>query len=143
MTATSGHTQRRGSRLRAWLIYWFPVILCLGVMLTMSSLPNPYAVLGNRVTIGDLTAHALGFFVLMLLVSRLVFFLRGEVGLRPLIRALGFCVLYAVFDELHQIPIPGRGCEWVDLLANMCGISAGAVVALLGGMLLSPGPERG
>lgn len=129
--------------MRSWLLYWLPVILWIGVMFTMSSLPNPYAIIGNRVTVSDLAAHIGGFFVLMLLVSRLVAFLRGHVGRGTLFRAAAFCVAYAIVDELHQIPIPGRGCEWIDLFANFGGIAGGGVVALLAGTLLSRGEKRG
>jgi VanZ family protein len=131
------------SGLQAFLFYWLPVVLCVGVMFTMSSLPDPYAVVGHRITISDIVAHIGGFFVLMLLVSRLVAFLRGVAGPRTVLRAAAFCVAYAIVDELHQIPIPGRGCEWIDFFANLGGILAGAVVALVGGMLLSRGRDRG
>lgn len=130
------------SRLRALIVYWLPVIVCVGAMFTMSSLPNPYALIGNRFTISDLVAHTGGFFVLMLLVSRLVAFRRGETGLPTVLRSAALCIAYAVVDELHQIPIPGRGCEWIDLFANSAGILAGGVVALLAAVAVGKARPR-
>ena len=44
------------------------------------------------------------------------------------------CILYAVFDELHQIFVPGRGVELRDVLTD----SAGAVT----GVFLYKGAKR-
>ena len=40
--------------------------------------------------------------------------------------SLLFCFLYACSDEIHQIFVPGRSCEWKDVLLD----SAGAVIGL-------------
>ena len=40
--------------------------------------------------------------------------------------ALIFCFLYACSDEIHQFFVPGRSCEWKDVLLD----SAGAVIGL-------------
>lgn len=41
--------------------------------------------------------------------------------------ALGFCLLYAVSDELHQHFVPGRSCQ----LRDVCIDTAGAAVGIL------------
>ena len=45
----------------------------------------------------------------------------------PKVYAFIATVLYAVTDEVHQIFVPGRACEWEDLVTD----SAGALVVLL------------
>ena len=41
--------------------------------------------------------------------------------------SLLFCVVYATLDELHQIFVPGRSCQFSDILVD----SFGALVAIL------------
>ena len=43
--------------------------------------------------------------------------------------ALSGCTLYSVADEIHQIFVPGRGFQLVDILTDISG-------SLLGGLLL-------
>ena len=42
-----------------------------------------------------------------------------------------FTLLYAVSDELHQLFVPGRGCELRDVLIDFGGACAGITVMLL------------
>ena len=39
--------------------------------------------------------------------------------------AFGFCVLYAVSDEIHQLFVPGRGCQVSDMLIDSSGSALG------------------
>ncbi|MCC5881018.1 MAG: VanZ family protein [Halomonas sp.] len=60
--------------------------------------------------------------------------LAGLVGLAglPLGRTFVFVVLYGIFIEYLQIPVPGRsGGDWADILANSLG-AATAVLVLAG-----------
>lgn len=112
------------------MTYWLPAVIWVTVMLVMSSLPDPGSVLGPGLQVGDPNAHAIGFFVLMLLWARLAVYLAGAFGLRPVVWALAACLIYAIVDELHQIPIPGRSFAWADVVADALGAGVGALVAL-------------
>ena len=39
--------------------------------------------------------------------------------------ALGFCILYAISDEIHQLFVPGRGCQVTDMLIDGGGSAIG------------------
>lgn len=42
-----------------------------------------------------------------------------------------FCFLYACSDEIHQLFVPGRSCEWRDILIDCSGALVGAAAALV------------
>ena len=44
--------------------------------------------------------------------------------------ALSFCLLYAVSDEIHQLFVPGRGCELRDVLIDGSGSFLGTLEVL-------------
>ncbi len=46
-----------------------------------------------------------------------------------------FCLCYAISDEIHQIFVPGRGCELSDILIDFAGSACGCFLALLSGWL--------
>ena len=109
--------------------YWVPVVICLGIMFFFSSLPDPGAVLGPAMSLGDAALHGSGFVLLALLMCRAAFFLAGRVSLRPVVWALLGCAAYGLLDEIHQIPIPGRSFEWTDWLTDVAGTAIGAGLA--------------
>jgi len=49
--------------------------------------------------------------------------------------AWGFCVLWAVSDEFHQLFVPGRACDWRDLAVDSLGALAGVTAAILASRL--------
>jgi len=38
-------------------------------------------------------------------------------------------IIYAGLDELHQLVIPHRECDWLDFMADSAGVLAGTAVA--------------
>jgi VanZ family protein len=101
-------------------------------MLYFTSTPAPYALVGGRgTTVTDVLGHFLGFGVLGALMLRWWTFRTGELTPLRLLQALALCLAYALLDELHQIPIPGRSFEWLDLLVDATGIVLGTGAALL------------
>lgn len=44
---------------------------------------------------------------------------------------LPFCLFYAVSDEIHQLFVPGRGCEFRDVMIDCSGSFLG-ILAVLG-----------
>ncbi len=45
--------------------------------------------------------------------------------------ALGFCLLYAVSDEIHQHFVPERSAQLTDVLIDFCGAFTGSTTVLL------------
>lgn len=69
-------------------------------------------------------AHMTEYFILFLLVHRLLRWYRSEQPNWGI--ALLICVLYAATDELHQSFVPGRGASIIDVGIDM----GGALIAL-------------
>jgi VanZ family protein len=74
----------------------------------------------------DKVLHALAYGVLALLAVRAFHGDRPWLRARPALGAVAFTVAYGASDEIHQIFVPGRSPDLVDLLAD----AAGAVVAV-------------
>ncbi len=73
--------------------------------------------------------HASVYFVLCIVVFKIavILFDHNRYFL-SLIITLGFCVLYAVFDEFHQTFVPGRCGDVADVIIDGFGALAGAIV---------------
>ncbi len=83
--------------------------------------------LENAVFIVRKTAHfaeyaALGFFIYSVFVS---FYVENKIAF-PTSFVIG--ALYAVSDEIHQYFVPGRSCQFSDMLLDWCGVAAGIFV---------------
>lgn len=116
------------------LAYWLPPLAWLLVMLYFSSVPDPYArVHAQGTTLTDIVAHFVGFLVLAALVLRWWCFRTRETTRRRILQAVALCLLYSIFDELHQIPIPGRSFDWIDLVTDAVGVAVGVGAVLLFG----------
>ncbi len=69
-------------------------------------------------------AHFMGYFVLGLLVIHAV----NRTGVRKdrrMLIALLICVAYAIFDEIHQLFVPGRAGQVADVIIDSTGALAG------------------
>ncbi len=55
----------------------------------------------------------------------------GSKRMTSYIWAFGICVLYAVSDEVHQLFVPGRGGQTVDVLIDSAGAAVGVAAYLL------------
>jgi len=67
---------------------------------------------------------SLGFFV-SLTVGRRRLFSIGSAG------TLIFCFLYAVSDEIHQSFVPGRSCEFRDVMIDTSGALTGMLISMI------------
>lgn len=81
-------------------------------------------------------AHTFNYFVLGCLAYGALDVRRR--GRTRMVVALGFCVLFAAMDELHQLFVPGRGGQLSDVLLD----SASALVGLLFCWTLSRSKEQ-
>lgn len=53
---------------------------------------------------------------------------RSGVRLRHALVAMIFCILYAISDEIHQMYVPGRTAEVVDVVYDGAGAAAGILI---------------
>ena len=70
------------------------------------------------------SAHFLIFFVLGFCATNAFRYIFPD-DKRLFLISLGWCVLYAVSDELHQYFVPGRSCMWQDCAIDAAGALAG------------------
>ena len=69
-------------------------------------------------------AHFFTYFMLGILVVNALA-ASGVKGFKGIAIAFLICVLYAVSDEVHQLYVPGRGCQITDVLIDSGGALAG------------------
>jgi VanZ family protein len=104
--------------------YFIPVAVWAALMMIVSSIPNLGAPPINF-TYVDKVEHfieygILGFFLALAFI---------KTRPRPvLLVALLICAAYGIFDELHQLFIPGRFCDPFDAAADILGSAAGIYI---------------
>ncbi len=116
------------SKIRVFIFIQLPLIIHWIAVLILTSLPSESL---PSVSLGDKYEHFLAFFVLgfFLYLNSLYqnkFELLKEY---PFVLSLLIASLYGVFDELHQLLIPGRSAEFLDWLADFIGAFVGVSVA--------------
>lgn len=75
-------------------------------------------------------AHFLCYLVLGILVLN-VFSKFSVLGHKRFLFSAIVCVLYAVTDEIHQLFVPGRGCQIRDVLIDSFGAGAGFILFMI------------
>jgi tetratricopeptide (TPR) repeat protein len=116
-----------GGRRRNFALALGGLAAVLGFFLAQDSVGTTIDWLALRMPGGDKVFHCAEFFVLFVVLDRLVglLFQGGEVRF-VLVTSAGFVL--AAGDEVHQAFVPGRSVELADFLANVCGLSLGAVL---------------
>lgn len=103
--------------------YWF--VLFLATTIPSKSLPGTMT--------SDKTNHYAAYFILTIL-SYNFFIVQNKIKIAkkfPLLNAAIFGLIYGILDELHQIPIPGRFYEPLDILANSLGVTTAILIIFL------------
>lgn len=72
-------------------------------------------------------AH-LTIFALLGMATRLAIGYKSKSRLTGMIIALLICGLYALLDEWHQVYIPGRSAQLIDVVIDMIGASFGIMI---------------
>jgi VanZ family protein len=102
---------------------WAPVVIYMAALFFVSSLEQPTIPAG-----GDKPWHLIGYTGFGLVIARA---LAGGLGrpvvLRTALLGIVFGVTYAVTDEIHQMFVPGRSADVVDLLADTAGVILGTI----------------
>ncbi len=106
--------------------YWGPPVLWAFVILTVSSLPG-VEVEYLSFDWGDKLAHLAEYAILGVLLDRL-FSVWGRFVRLVHFGSLALGVGFAGVDELHQLFIPNRFCEWGDFFFDVAGLGLGLIV---------------
>jgi VanZ family protein len=116
------------SRKQRLLLYSLPLYGWLATMILFSSLPGdtlPEIPVWNW----DKLAHTVEYMALAFLFMRFLRYARSFALARCVRIVLIAGVLYAALDELHQLFIPLRSCNWYDYCADVVGILLGVWLA--------------
>ena len=118
-------TQQIKKKLSLWILVVYWVILFLGTTLPSSSLPDTPS--------GDKLNHFAGYAVLSFLLFTWVRIKQGSAKgeIRLFQKSFLIASVYGVFDEIHQLFIPGRFFEWYDILADINCAALGLAVAFI------------
>ena len=108
--------------MKYFLGFWFPVILWLGIIFSLSSLPAsktpelPFPHL-------DKIVHVIEFAILGMFTMRAFNSLTKLRSIKVKIcLSVSICVIWAISDELHQLYVPGRQADFFDFIADVLGV---------------------
>ncbi len=135
--------QQERNKIATQTVCWVLVAICMGTIFyfssrtsTESSSQSGYFVLlfkkilGNNVVTDFIVrkcAHCLEFAGLAFLFNIALF--EQSNNIKP-IYATAFTLLYAITDEIHQIFVPGRSCQFKDWGIDTLGAIIGTLVFL-------------
>ena len=111
-------------------LFWTWLLLIL-TFSSIPELPGPDFEMKNSILRLDYIIHFIEYFVL---VSLLLFWRGGRdyrIGTRFILITLIGGIVIATLDEYHQIWIPGRTFNPVDMYSNYAGILTGMFISLL------------
>lgn len=121
-----GYGGMRVTARRRFILYWLPALAWAAVILVSTSLPR---VPVPAVEGGDKLAHLGAYGILGLLLMRALSCTADLSSLRGAAATVAWGAAFGAFDELHQIPLPGRGADVRDWLADLVGLTLGAALA--------------
>ena len=105
--------------------YWLPVLLWMALIMVGTSLPRPPHL---GVESGDKLAHLVAYGVLGVLLMRAFRFAAACPWWQAALASVLFGTAYGVLDEVHQAFLPSRTCSVEDLVADVMGLIAAALV---------------
>lgn len=138
------------------VIHWLPVVLWMALIFFLSSQPSEGSnslskgitkliieVLGKflpiNIEISTIDAnvsqlnhfvrkfaHFFAYMILGIFVSNALY---KNGNKKVVLYSFVFCFMYAVSDELHQIIVPGRGCQLKDVIIDSVGSITGILLA--------------
>lgn len=111
--------------LSLWVLVVYWIVLFLGTTLPSDKLPDTPS--------GDKFNHFAGYAVLSFLLFTWMRFRKGNAAgeIKLFQKSFIIAAVYGVFDEIHQLFIPGRFFEWYDILADINGAALGLAVAFI------------
>ena len=117
--------------LRRQLFLWAPVVIYMGAIFYVSSIPEPPIPVGT-----DKPLHGLVYLGLAVVVVRaLAGGLPRRIGVGLAVAGMLITTGYGATDEVHQLFVPGRSGEVNDLMADAGGALAGTIACWAWGRL--------
>lgn len=113
----------KGLPSRKFLIFWFPVLIYCVIIFIVSSMQRP-PIPDIDIPNFDKFLHMVEYGILSYLTIRAL--TGSEVRLPRgglIMLAVIFATLYGASDEIHQIFVPGKSADILDLLADFIGAS--------------------
>lgn len=138
------------------IISWILVVACMGVIFYLSARPATESqemsdsLIFKIVEIFGIEfssrfirklAHATEFCILSILLANAI-----NVTFKSKytwLFALGTTIIYGVSDEIHQIFVEGRACQFKDMLIDSLGALAGVIIWLIFFTIIKRNNERG
>ncbi|MBS4036244.1 MAG: VanZ family protein [Ignavibacterium sp.] len=118
--------------LRKYKIYliYLPLGLYWIALFIATSIPTEYI---PAVGVSDKLNHFFAYLILSVLLNLTFIFQEKVTLLRefPAMFTLLFGSVYGIFDELHQMLIPGRHAEILDWIADFIGVITGVLIVKL------------
>ena len=110
------------------LKYWLPVILWMGAIFSLSSIPGEFIPQVGIPNI-DKLVHFGEYFILGILLVRAFLNSRFNMNLTAIIIvSIAAASLYAATDEWHQNFIPNRIPDIFDFLSDFIGVNMGVLI---------------
>lgn len=110
------------------LIYFLPAALYCGLIFLLSSGPIN---IDLKFFYWDKGWHWIEFLLLGFLLSLGFFRYLPERPILGIYLTLMTGAIVAVSDEIHQLFVPGRNCDWKDWIADLTGVIAGLIIYLM------------
>jgi hypothetical protein len=110
-----------------------PVAAAVVIFISSEILPDtflPKSWLMHRWEL-TLAGHLILFGVLGFFTTRMLCSLLSFSRPRIMMLVLFGCLVFGALDELHQMFVPGRQAEWIDLAADTAGALIGAVTFMI------------
>ena len=102
------------------LFYWGPVIVYMLGIFYISSMSSSELPGSDGVDLSPL--HIVEYFILSSLIYRAMES-RKLVQMERILLSILFAVAYGITDEFHQIFVPGRTFDFIDMIFNLIGSS--------------------
>ena len=131
--------------MKTFLWRWLPVFLWAVLIFLASANPDPYQPLPSRwfqpcfsaeagspscTELLGRVLHTSEYAILAALLGRALVW-QGKVRLVSLALALGISEIFSLSDEVHQLFVPGRTFQWMDLSLDLLGGVIGLLVFAL------------
>lgn len=117
--------------------FWVPALIWMGIIFVFSSLPDPMPLVEPSALkewvgrIGHFLEYAgLAFWLYFGQVDGEL--AEREVSIKVMLISFLGAVAYALTDEVHQIFVPGRTFQWLDLVVDAAGAAVGSMTWRLG-----------
>lgn len=123
-----------------FLWFWGPVLLVMGLIFGASAVSEPGP---PPAGLSDKSAHIIAYGVLgATLIRALATGHAPGMTARRVLIATAAAAVYGVTDELHQVFVPGRTPDALDLVADLVGGAAGSFLYAAGARVWHARPWR-